>query len=93
MQQEWQETIRNTGGDGTAQRTLKHSRRNCLSATSYYTPINKDRDGLTRWRCHRGTSANEGLHQKLRRLVRGPGFPFLDLIKRMPKRKRGEGND
>jgi hypothetical protein len=76
--------------------TLKHIRRNCLSGiplTSYYTPINKDRDGLTRWRCHRGTSANEGLHQKLRRLVRGPGFPFLDLIKRMPKRKRGEGND
>ena len=24
-----------------------------------------------RWRCHRGTSQNEGLHQKLRQLIRG----------------------
>eukprot|EP00985_Skeletonema_marinoi_P024492 scaffold17057_cov73-Skeletonema_marinoi.AAC.2 len=54
--------------------TLKHMRRNCLSDIpffNYYTPLRKDRDGLMRWRCHRGTSSNEGLHQKLRQLVRG----------------------
>eukprot|EP00986_Skeletonema_menzelii_P003893 scaffold1261_cov155-Skeletonema_menzelii.AAC.3 len=54
--------------------TLKHIRRNCLSDIpfcSYYTPLKRDRDGLRRWACHRGTSANEGLHQKLRQLVRG----------------------
>ena len=53
---------------------LKHIRRNCLSDipfVTYYTPINTDRHGLTRWRCHRGTNGNEGLHQKLRQLVRG----------------------
>ncbi len=54
--------------------TLKHMRRNCLSDIpffTYYTPLKRDRDGLRRWACHRGTSANEGLHQKLRQLVRG----------------------
>eukprot|EP00984_Skeletonema_dohrnii_P030402 scaffold21816_cov133-Skeletonema_dohrnii-CCMP3373.AAC.1 len=54
--------------------TLKHIRRNCLSdipLVTYYTPMKRDKDGLMRWRCHRGTSQNEGLHQKLRQLIRG----------------------
>ena len=54
--------------------TLKHIRRNCLSDiphVTYYTPLKRDKYGLMRWRCHRGTSQNEGLHQKLRQLVRG----------------------
>ncbi len=54
--------------------TLKHIRRNCISdipLVSYYTPMKRDKDGLMRWRCHRGTSQNEGLHQKLRQLIRG----------------------
>jgi hypothetical protein len=54
--------------------TIKHIRRNCLSdspGVSYYSPIRKDRYGLTIYYCHRGTPGNEGLHQKLRQLVRG----------------------
>jgi hypothetical protein len=54
--------------------TLKHIRRNCLSDipfVTYYTPLKRDKYGLMRWRCHRGTSQNEGLHQKLRQLIRG----------------------
>eukprot|EP00986_Skeletonema_menzelii_P010611 scaffold5229_cov137-Skeletonema_menzelii.AAC.3 len=54
--------------------TLKHIRRNCISDipfVTYYTPLKRDKDGLMRWRCHRGTSQNEGLHQKLRQLIRG----------------------
>jgi hypothetical protein len=54
--------------------TIKHIRRNCLSdspGVSYYSPIRKDRYGLTIYHCHRGTPGNEGLHQKLRQLVRG----------------------
>ena len=54
--------------------TLKHIRRNCLSDipfVSYYYPVGEDSDGLTLYKCIRGTSALEGLHQKLRQLVRG----------------------
>jgi len=53
---------------------LKHIRRNCLSDipfVSYYYPVGEDKDGLTLYKCIRGTSALEGLHQKLRQLVRG----------------------
>lgn len=53
---------------------LKHIRRNCLSDipfVSYYYPIGEDSDGLTLYKCIRGTSALEGLHRKLRQLVRG----------------------
>jgi hypothetical protein len=53
---------------------LKHIRRNCLSDipfVSYYYPIGEDKDGLPLYKCIRGTSALEGLHQKLRQLVRG----------------------
>jgi hypothetical protein len=53
---------------------LKHIRRNCLSDipfVSYYYPIGEDSDGLTLYKCIRGTSALEGLHQKLRQLVHG----------------------
>ena len=54
--------------------TLKHIRRNCLSdvpGESYYIEVGRDRDDLPLYRCIRGTSALEGLHQKLRQLVRG----------------------
>ena len=54
--------------------TVKHIRRNCLSDTplrAMYTPEREDRDGLTIYKCHRGTSANEGLHQKIRQTMRG----------------------
>ena len=53
---------------------LKHIRRNCVSDMpfeTYYTPVRKDRHGLTIYRCHRGTPGNEGIHQKIRQLVRG----------------------
>jgi len=53
---------------------LKHIRRNCISDIpflSYYAPIDMDKNGLTLYKCLRGTSALEGLHQKLRQLVRG----------------------
>lgn len=53
---------------------LKHIRRNCLSDVpfvSYYTPSRRDKNGLVVYQCHRGTPGNEGLHQKLRQLVRG----------------------
>ncbi len=53
---------------------LKHIRRNCLSdipLISYYVPLGEDKDGLMLYKCIRGTSALEGLHQKLRQLVRG----------------------
>jgi hypothetical protein len=56
------------------QSALKHIRRNCLSDMpfeSYYSPIREDRHGLTINHCHRGTPGNEGLHQKLRQIVRG----------------------
>lgn len=52
----------------------KHIRRNCLSDipfVSYYYPVGEDKDSLTLYKCIRGTSALEGLHQKLRQLVRG----------------------
>jgi predicted nucleic acid-binding protein len=47
---------------------LKHIRRNCLSDipfVSYYHPIGEDSDGLMLYKFIRGTSALEGLHQKL----------------------------
>ena len=53
---------------------LKHIRRNCVSDVplpNYYIPIRIDRHGLTIYLCIRGTSKNEGLHQKLRQLLRG----------------------
>jgi hypothetical protein len=53
---------------------LKHNRRNCLSDIpfiSYYYPVGEDKDGLKLYKCVRGTLALEGLHQKLRQLVRG----------------------
>ena len=53
---------------------LKHIRKNCVSDipfVSYYTPYGEDKDGLTLYKCLRGTDALEGLHQKLRQLVRG----------------------
>ena len=51
-----------------------HIRKNCLSdipLVNYYTTIGADKDGLALYKCIRGTSALEGLHQKLRQLVRG----------------------
>ena len=54
--------------------TLKHIRRNCVSdipLVSYYSPSHEDKDGLMIYQCHRGTNGNEGLHQKLRQLIRG----------------------
>ena len=66
--------------------TLKHIQRNCLSdipLESYYSPIREDRLGLTVNHCFRGTPGNEGLHQKMRQLVRGfsnsPRFVFALL--------------
>ena len=49
-------------------------RKNCISdipAVSYYIPAGSDKDGLALYKCLRGTDALEGLHQKLRQLVRG----------------------
>ena len=45
----------------------------CLAGdlSYYYIPMGEDKYGLTLYRCIRGTSALEGLHQKLRQLVRG----------------------
>jgi hypothetical protein len=60
-------------GRGAHLSCLKHIRRNCLSDipfVSYYYPLGEDKDGLMLYRCIRGTSALEGLHQKLRQLVR-----------------------
>ena len=37
----------------------------------YYIPVGEDEDGLKLYKCIRGTSALEGLHQKIRQLVRG----------------------
>ena len=54
--------------------TLKHIRRNCLSdipGVSYYIEVGTDKYGIPLLKCVRGTSALEGLHQKLRQLVRG----------------------
>ena len=56
------------------QAAIKHIRRNCISDIpfeSYYSPIRNDKHGLTINHCHRGTPGNEGLHQKMRQLVRG----------------------
>lgn len=53
---------------------LKHIRRNCVSDVpfvNYYIPVREDKNGLTIYLCIRGTSKNEGLHQKLRQLLRG----------------------
>ena len=53
---------------------LKHIRRNCLSdipGVSYYIEIGHDSLGIPLLRCIRGTSALEGLHQKIRMLIRG----------------------
>ena len=68
------------------QSALKHIRRNCVSDMpfeSYYSPIRQDKYGLTIYRCHRGTPGNEGIHQKIRQLVRGfnnsPRFMFALL--------------
>lgn len=65
---------------------LKHIRRNCVSDVPfecYYSPIRQDRYGLMIYRCHRGTPGNEGIHQKIRQLVRGfnnsPRFMFAIL--------------
>ena len=61
-------------GKSTHLSCLKHIRRNCLSdipSVSYYYPVGEDKDGLVLYKCLRGTSALEGLHQKLRQLVRG----------------------
>ena len=65
---------------------IKHIRRNCISDIpfeSYYSPIRSDKHGLTVNHCHRGTPGNEGLHQKMRQLVRGfstsPRFMFCML--------------
>ena len=38
---------------------------------SYYFPLGKDNNGLMLYRCVCGTSVVQGLHQKLRQLVRG----------------------
>jgi hypothetical protein len=54
--------------------TLKHIRRNCLSdipGLSYYIQIGTDKLGIPLLKCCRGTSALEGLHQKLKHLIRG----------------------
>ena len=61
-------------GNSTHLSCLKHIRRNCLSdiqCLSYYFPLGEDSNGLMLYRCVRGTSALEGLYQKLRQLVRG----------------------
>jgi len=53
---------------------LLHIRKNCISDipyVSYYTPYGKDKLGLTLYKCLRGTDSLEGLHQKLRQLIRG----------------------
>ena len=54
--------------------TLQHIRKNCFSdipLVSYCIPHGEDKDGLTLYKCIRGTDALEGLHQKLRQLARG----------------------
>ena len=54
--------------------TLKHIRWNCLSdipGVSYCVQVGEDKHGIPLLKCTRGTSAIEGLHQKLRNLVRG----------------------
>ena len=54
--------------------TLKHIRQNCVSGipfVDYYSPLCEDRDGLMLYQCHCGTNGNEGLHQKVRQLIRG----------------------
>jgi hypothetical protein len=53
---------------------LNHIHKNCLSdipGVWYYMQIGVDSKGLPILKCIRGTSALEGLHQKLWQLIRG----------------------
>lgn len=54
--------------------TLKHIKTGCLSDIedmSYYIQIGEDSLGIPFYKCVRSTSALEGLHQKIRQLIRG----------------------
>ncbi len=66
---------------------MKHICRNCVSdipLVSYYSPLHKDKDGLMIYQYHHETNGNEGLHQKLRQLIRGfsnsPCLVFVVLM-------------
>jgi hypothetical protein len=53
---------------------LKHIEKNCLSdipKINYYIQVGIDSKGIPILKCIRGTSALEGLHQKLRQLLQG----------------------
>jgi hypothetical protein len=54
--------------------TLKHIRTGCLSdieGLSYCVQVDEDKIGIPMYKCIRGTSALEGFHQKIRKLMRG----------------------
>ena len=60
-----------------------HIKRGCLSdipGVAYYIRIGKDKDGLPIYRCMRGTSALEGFHRKMVKLLTGyTNDPLLAL--------------